>query len=134
MSITAATPHDRDAEPRSHSGSVHPDEQLSGGVRHPRGVVVNIVTKSGTNQFHGTGWNYMRNEALNARPWADAFFGRPNPRYRYNYFGGNLGGPIRKDRLFLFFNYENLKQDSPTQRQQIPCPPNWKGTATSPKR
>ncbi len=86
------------------------------------GVVVNIVTKSGTNRFHGTAWNYLRNEVLNARPWVDGFFGRGKPRYRYNYFGGNLGGPIRKDKLFFFFNHESLKQDTPTLRNLIRIP------------
>lgn len=86
------------------------------------GMVVNIVTKSGTNTFHGTAWNYMRNEVLNARPWNEAFFGLPKPRYRYNYFGGNLGGPIKKDKLFFFYNFENLKQDSPTLTNQIRVP------------
>ncbi|MEK7403466.1 MAG: carboxypeptidase regulatory-like domain-containing protein [Acidobacteriota bacterium] len=94
--------------------------QAEYGIR--AGVVVNIVTKSGTNNWHGTAWNYMRNEALNARPWVDGFFGRPNPRYRYNYFGGNAGGPIRNDKLFFFVNHENLKQDTPTIRQQIRVP------------
>ncbi len=94
--------------------------QAEYGIR--AGVVVNIVTKSGSNQWHGTAWDYIRNEAFNARPWVDGFFGRPNPRYRYNYFGGNLGGPIRKDKLFFFVNHENLKQDTPTIRQQIRVP------------
>lgn len=86
------------------------------------GVVINIVTKSGSNQWHGTAWDYLRNEVLNARPWNQGFFGLPKPRYRYNYFGGNLGGPIRKDKLFFFYNYENLKQDTPTITQQIRVP------------
>ncbi|MCL4402670.1 MAG: carboxypeptidase regulatory-like domain-containing protein [Acidobacteria bacterium] len=94
--------------------------QAEYGIR--AGTVINIVTKSGTNSFHGTVWDYLRNEALNAKPWGDAFFGRPKPRYRYNYFGGNLGGPLRRDKLFFFFNYENLKQDTPTIRQQIRVP------------
>jgi outer membrane receptor protein involved in Fe transport len=94
--------------------------QAEYGIR--AGVVVNIVTKSGTNNLHGTAWNYMRNEAFNATPWDRAYFGLGNPRYRYNYFGGNLGGPIRKDKLFFFFNHENLKQDSPTITQQIRVP------------
>jgi len=86
------------------------------------GVVVNIVTKSGTNQWHGTAWNYLRNEVFNATPWSNGFFGLPNPRYRYNYFGGNLGGPIKKDKLFFFVNHETLKQDTPTITQQIRVP------------
>ncbi|MCC7341257.1 MAG: carboxypeptidase regulatory-like domain-containing protein [Bryobacterales bacterium] len=86
------------------------------------GVVINIVTKSGTNNWNGTVWNYMRNEVLNARPWDRAYFGQPNPRYRYNYFGGNIGGPIKKDKLFFFVNHENLKQDTPTLTNQIRVP------------
>ncbi len=91
--------------------------QAEYGIR--AGVVINIVTKSGTNNWHGTAWNYMRNEVLNARPWNEGFFGLAKPRYRYNYFGGNLGGPIRKDKLFFFVNHENLKQDTPTLTNQI---------------
>jgi len=94
--------------------------QAEYGIR--AGVVVNIVTKSGTNNWHGTAWNYLRNEAFNATPWNNAFFGLPNPRYRYNYYGGNLGGPVRRDKLFFFFNHENLKQDTPTMTQQIRVP------------
>ncbi len=94
--------------------------QAEYGIR--AGVVVNIVTKSGTNNWHATAWNYMRNEALNATPWNNSFFGLPKPRYRYNYFGGNLGGPIRRDKLFFFFNHENLKQDTPVITQQIRVP------------
>jgi hypothetical protein len=86
------------------------------------GTVINIVTKSGSNQWHGTAWDYLRNEKLNATPWADAFFGNGNPRYRYNYFGGNLSGPIKKDKLFFFYNHENLKQDTPTVRTQVRVP------------
>jgi outer membrane receptor protein involved in Fe transport len=86
------------------------------------GVVINIVTKSGSNQWHGTAWDYLRNEVLNAAPWSNNFFGLGNPRYRYNYYGGNLSGPIRKDKLFFFYNYENLKQDSPTLTNQIRVP------------
>ena len=84
--------------------------------------MVNIVTKSGTNNWHATVWDYMRNEALNATPWDRAYFGLGNQRYRYNYFGGNAGGPIRKDKIFFFVNHENLKQDTPTIRKQIRVP------------
>lgn len=86
------------------------------------GAVINVVTKSGTNQFHGTAWNYLRNEALNANTWNNNYFGLPRQRYRFNYFGGNLGGPIKRDKLFFFYNYENLKQDSPTIQRQVRVP------------
>jgi hypothetical protein len=77
------------------------------------GTVINIVTKSGTNQFHSTVFNYMRNEALNANSWANNYLGTPRPRYRFNYFGANLGGPIKKNKLFFFYNFEDFKQDIP---------------------
>ncbi len=79
------------------------------------GTVINIVTKSGTNEFRGSVFDYMRNEALKARNWADNynFPDQEKPRYRFNYFGGNLGGPIRKNKLFFFYNVENFKQDIP---------------------
>lgn len=86
------------------------------------GAVINVVTKSGTNQFHGTAWDYIRNEALNANTWSNNYFGLARQRYRYNYFGGNLGGPIRRDKLFFFYNYENLKQDTPTVTRQVRVP------------
>jgi hypothetical protein len=77
------------------------------------GVIVNVVTKSGTNKWHATLYEYLRNEALNANDSSNNFQHIARPRYRYNYFGGNLGGPILKDKLFFFFNHESLKQDSP---------------------
>lgn len=70
------------------------------------GGVLNITTKSGTNQLHGTLFEFFRNEALDA----NSFFNNRNnlrkPPLRWNQFGGNLGGPLVKDRLFFFFNYE----------------------------
>lgn len=77
------------------------------------GVVVNVITKAGTNQFKGTAWNYLRNEALNANTWQNNYIGARRPTYRYNYFGGNLGGPIKKNTLFFFYNYEFFKQNTP---------------------
>jgi hypothetical protein len=77
------------------------------------GTVINIVTKSGSNQFHATMFNYMRNEAFNANSWGNNYLGNPRPRYRFNYFGANLGGPIKKNKLFFFYNFEKFKQDIP---------------------
>jgi hypothetical protein len=77
------------------------------------GTVINIVTKSGTNQLRGALFDYVRNEALNAKAWADNFLGNPTPIYRYNYLGGNVGGPIRRNSLFFFYNIEDFKQDIP---------------------
>jgi hypothetical protein len=77
------------------------------------GAVINVVTKSGTNQFRGTAWNYLRNEALNANTWQNNFVGKPRSKYRYDYFGGNLGGPVKKNKVFFFYNYEYFKQNTP---------------------
>ncbi len=70
------------------------------------GGVLNITTKSGTNQWHGTAFEYFRNDALDANSFFSNFSGLKKPPLRWNQFGGNLGGPIRRDKLFFFFNYE----------------------------
>jgi len=78
------------------------------------GGQVSIVTKSGTNQFHGTAFEYLRNSVLDA---ADFFTnkngGKKNPLHR-NQYGGTLGGPILKNRMFFFLSYEGFRQIAPT--------------------
>jgi Carboxypeptidase regulatory-like domain len=69
------------------------------------GGVVNLVTKSGTNQYHGNIYEFLRNNKLDAR---NSFASQRAP-LRYNQYGGVLGGPIRKDRTFFFFNYEEWR-------------------------
>jgi hypothetical protein len=72
------------------------------------GAVINAVSKSGTNAFHGTAFEFLRNSALDAR---DFFEPTSSPKpFRRNQFGGALGGPIKKDKMFFFVNYEELKQ------------------------
>jgi len=66
------------------------------------GSVVNVVTKSGTNQFHGNVYEFFRNKVLNSKGYFDTSKGK----YSQNQFGGTLGGPIRKDRTFFFGSYE----------------------------
>ncbi|MBZ2184867.1 MAG: TonB-dependent receptor [Bryobacter sp.] len=70
-------------------------------------AAVNIISKSGTNQYHGTLFHFFRNEKLDARN----FFltGQPRPPLRHNQFGGNASGPIRKDRIFFFGGYEAVR-------------------------
>jgi hypothetical protein len=70
------------------------------------GGVLNITTKSGTNQFHGTAFEYFRNDALDANSFFSNLSKLAKPPLRWNQFGGNLGGPLRRDKLFFFFNYE----------------------------
>ena len=75
------------------------------------GGQISIVTRSGTNQFHGTAFNYLRNDALDANNWFNSSVtpALPKPKERQNDFGGTLGGPIRKDSTFFFFSYEGLR-------------------------
>jgi len=72
------------------------------------GGTVNIVTASGTNQLHGDVFEYLRNSALDARNFFDATIG--TPPFKRHQFGGALGGPIKKDKLFLFGTYEEFRQ------------------------
>jgi hypothetical protein len=71
------------------------------------GAQVSIVTTSGTNQLHGSAFEFLRNSALDARNYFDQ---GTIPEFQRNQFGGSLGGPLRKDKLFLFGNYEGFRQ------------------------
>jgi hypothetical protein len=71
------------------------------------GAQVNIVTLSGTNQLHGTVFEFLRNSDLDARNFFDL---ASVPPFRRNQFGGSLGGPLKKDKWFLFGNYEGFRQ------------------------
>jgi outer membrane receptor protein involved in Fe transport len=70
------------------------------------GSVINIATKSGTKNFHGTMFEFFRNDRLDAKN----FFATAKPPFRFNDFGGNIGGPIQKDKTFFFINYEGSRQ------------------------
>lgn len=69
------------------------------------GAVVQVTTKSGTNQFHGSAYGYLRNDAFDAR----TFFAAGKEPLRYSLFGGSIGGPIKRDKTHFFFNYEGLR-------------------------
>ena len=72
------------------------------------GAVVNVVTKSGTNVFHGAGWEFNRSDALQARNYF-ALSTQPKPKLKQNQFGGAFGGPIEKNKLFFFGYYEGYR-------------------------
>lgn len=81
------------------------------------GGVIQMTTKSGTNDFHASAYEFFRNDALNAR----TFFATTNPELRYNLFGASLAGPIKKNKTLFFFNYEGRRQiSSPTVVQNVP--------------
>ena len=75
------------------------------------GGQISILTRSGTNQFHGTAFDYIRNDALDANYWFNTNVAPalPKSKERQNDFGGTLGGPILNDRTFFFFSYEGLR-------------------------
>ena len=71
-----------------------------------QGAVINLVTKGGSNQYHGTLFEFFRNDKLNANDWFTNQAGGKRPQLRYNNFGGNFNGPIVKDRVFFFWSEE----------------------------
>jgi hypothetical protein len=74
-------------------------------------AVVSVITKSGTNQFHGGGFEFNKNSALNNYPWvAPGSSAAVKQHYRRNQFGGYLGGPVKHDKAFFFFSYAGLSQ------------------------
>ena len=79
------------------------------------GSVVSMVTRGGSNDWHGTGFWFLRNDKLDANSWANNRAGRPRTQFQRNQFGGNFSGPIwREKRLFFFTGYEGLRQGSPS--------------------
>ncbi len=84
------------------------------------GAVVNVVTKSGTNEFHGSFYEFFRNDVLNAHPFT--FFSAPKPEFRQNQFGGTFGGPIKKDKTFFFGSYEGRRIVQGVVSQPISVP------------
>jgi hypothetical protein len=86
------------------------------------GGVVNASIKSGTNHFHGDAWEFFRNDVLNANQWENKL--NPGnvlakPTVRWNMFGGTLGGPIFKDKLFFFVDYQGQRFDHPASSNFI---------------
>jgi outer membrane receptor protein involved in Fe transport len=77
------------------------------------GGVINVITKSGTNDFHGTVFEFFRDKALNANSWENNRRGAPKRAYHFNQFGANLGGPVIKNKLFFFFNYDGQRNTTP---------------------
>ena len=73
------------------------------------GGVINVVTKSGTNEPHGSAFEFLRNDNLDAATWDDNRTGRDKPEFKRNQFGFSLGGPVRTDRTFFFGSYEGRR-------------------------
>src|SRR5712691_3049127 len=99
------------------------------------GGVINAVSRSGTNNFHGSAYEYLRNSALDARQFIDP---HNIPAYRQNQYGGSVGGPLKKDKTFFFVNYEGIKLTrGETKKGNVPgcnvIPANCVITATNPQ-
>src|SRR4029079_12869763 len=93
------------------------------------GVLVQAITRNGTSQFHGNGYYYKRNEEFNANNFFANKAGTPIPRYRFNTWGYNIGGPAyipgvlkRKDKLFFYFSQEYLPTSTPQNIVQVNVP------------
>lgn len=72
------------------------------------GGVINLVSKSGTNDFHGSAYEYLRNKVLNANAFFSNAAGLPTPAFTQNQYGVNVGGPIKKDKIFFFAGWEGF--------------------------
>ncbi len=84
---------------------------------HSAGSTTNIITRSGSNSFHGAAWEFLRNDAMDARN----YFAQQVEPLKQNQFGGSLGGPIRKDKTFFFAYYEGFRnRQGETQSATVP--------------
>jgi carboxypeptidase family protein/TonB-dependent receptor-like protein len=83
------------------------------------GGQISILTRSGTNQFHGTMFEYFRNSVLDASDWFANLHNLPKPAEQQNDFGGVFGGPILKDKTFFFFSYEGLRLRQPATQETV---------------
>ena len=85
------------------------------------GAIVQVTTKSGTNDYHGTFFEFLRNEKLDANDFFNS--GRQQPPYRQNQFGATFGGPLVKDRMFYFGSYEGTRiREKLTRLSVVPTP------------
>jgi len=91
-------------------------DQYSARYGQAGGAIVSVVTRSGTNAFHGSLYEYHRNKVLDARPYFFRGTRREWPKHLWNQYGGSLGGPIRKNKLFFFGNAEFFPQRDSVQK------------------
>lgn len=103
------------------------------------GAQISFTSRSGTNDYHGTAFDYLRNYAFDANNWFNTYAATPlpTPQERQNDFGGTLGGPLSapklfsgKDRAFFFFNYEGLRLNQPSAATIKYVPTNGNGNTT----
>src|SRR5437764_2876362 len=83
------------------------------------GGIVSATIKSGTNSYHGDVWEFFRNDKLNANSWSNNFSVTPRDKLRWNMFGATLGGPVFKNKLFFFVDYQGQRFDHPSSTSPI---------------
>ncbi|HKS95741.1 MAG TPA: carboxypeptidase-like regulatory domain-containing protein, partial [Terriglobia bacterium] len=92
------------------------------------GSITDVTTKAGTNEFHGDAWEFFRNDKLNARNFFD---GDTRSEWRQNQFGGTLGGPIKKDKIFFFGGYEGERFRTGDSKQYYMESAGWQSAVQS---
>ena len=90
---------------------------------HAAGSVVNTTLKNGTNQFHGVIFEFLRNDAFDANNYITKLAGLPRAPFHQNQFGGALGGPVLKNKLFFFADYQGTRQTTRAASQIYNLPP-----------
>ena len=101
------------------------------GYGRDAGANVEVVTKSGTNHFHGAVWEFFRNDIFNANNFFLNEEGSPRPAMKQNQFGGDIGGPILKDKLFLFGSYQGTRQINGLSSSSLSSSQYWNIPATN---
>jgi hypothetical protein len=93
-------------------------------ARFSQPSVIDVITKGGSNRFHGTAYDFLQNDDFDATNW----FATSKPAKRYNQFGGNIGGPVLRNKVFAFFDYSGLRsQTSQVNRDRVPTAPERAG-------
>lgn len=90
------------------------------------GGVVNVASRSGTNQFHGALYEFLRSQKLNANSWSNNRNRVPKLPFQFNQFGAAIGGPIKRDKTFFWANYESVRQGSPNNFLATVPLPQWR--------
>ncbi len=96
------------------------------------GAVIDVVTKSGTNTFHGNAFWFLRDDSLDAKTWQENYFDQPKGDFRRQQFGGSLGGPVVRDELFFFFNVERVLQRTNVTATALVPTQAYRDTVTNP--
>jgi Carboxypeptidase regulatory-like domain len=90
------------------------------------GAVISNVIKSGSNLFHGNGFEFYRNSAMDANSWVNNRSSAPKPERRQHIFGGTLGGPLYRNKLFFFGDYQGTRFDAPGSETASVAPASWR--------